>query len=968
MTQESILLKRIGAKIRISTQQKEEAEQLLNVTPLDVRELRAIHSELEENIKEIGHLYQKLCNLYTSGDQYSEDSLLQAHQDHWEKLRPLRNIVSDIAVKVNLKSDPDRPTSRGLLPSLKVEVFQGEVGKFQAFIDSFEASIDSRTDIRPTDKLNLLKSYLRGSPLTLVESFRATAENYSAAVQTLKDRYGNQLRYELSLVRGFLDLEAPAHNLKELNHYHSQYESIIRSLGNTGCDVKAHEYFFVRALKCRLNEETWNAMRPICNMDKNDLEEFRMSFNKLLSDMESGQTESRSQRSSQHNHDREKAKSSADSTSTHQKQKKQWRKQDVGNYHVSSKGERGSVYSQKTGGASPSPSTSGNQCLLCNENHYMYKCTKYSSAEERKRRASELRRCLNCFKPHASSDCTVNLQVCRNCHQGRHHALFCPGRNQDSTKSSNTKAAPVISTVESGGGELNNGAIPTAKAVVGGASNKVDSRVFFDLGAQRTFIRSDLVRQLNLKPTGTAELTIDGFTGPWPKRRYDVVSVVVSIGDKSRTVNAVVIDRLPDGIYTEGLGNTIKYLRNKGLKMADTTLTEDSVLRIGILMGTDYSMEYIKQFSLVDNIHLIETSGGYAVVGQLPPEIAQSHTSVASIVVADVNVGYDPVVGGTMSSDVERFIPQFWELESIGIREEKYTPEESSAYSAYHESVIYENNQYWVKLPWKLDRGHLPTNYHLAKHRLQSTLKKLEKNPNHVALYSDILEEQEKKGFIERVDDAKVTPSTHYLPHLAVVKDSKTTPIRIVFDCSARQDRKSNSLNDCLYSGPSLTEKLGKVLLKFRTNPFAFAADISKAFLRVGLQEEDRDYTRFLWPENPHNPESSFITYRFRSVLFGATSSPFLLQATLTHHLNKSESQYAEKIKESLYVDNLQGTMLSEPELIEFHHSVNQTMAEANMPLQSWCTNSTGFQEAVIIKLSDGQELLGIIWNDKVIV
>ena len=53
-------------------------------------------------------------------------------------------------------------------------------------------------------------------------------------------------------------------------------------------------------------------------------------------------------------------------------------------------------------------------------------------------------------------------------------------------------------------------------------------------------------------------------------------------------------------------------------------------------------MEHIKQFSLVDNIHLIETSGGYAVVGQLPPEIA------------DVNVGYDSVLGSTMSSDVEK--------------------------------------------------------------------------------------------------------------------------------------------------------------------------------------------------------------------------------------------------------------------------------------------------------------------------
>ena len=156
-----------------------------------------------------------------------------------------------------------------------------------------------------------------------------------------------------------------------------------------------------------------------------------------------------------------------------------------------------------------------------------------------------------------------------------------------------------------------------------------------------------------------------------------------------------------------------------------------------------------------------------------------------------------------------------------------------------------------------------------------------------------------------------------------------------------------------------------KVLLKFRTNPFAFAADISKAFLRVGLQEEDRDYTRFLWPENPLDPESNFITYRFRSVLFGATSSPFLLQATLTHHLNKSESQCAEKIKESLYVDNLQGTMLSEPELIDFHHSVNQTMAEANMPLQSWCTNSPGLQKAVSIEQSDEQKLLGITWNVK---
>ena len=57
--------------------------------------------------------------------------------------------------------------------------------------------------------------------------------------------------------------------------------------------------------------------------------------------------------------------------------------------------------------------------------------------------------------------------------------------------------------------------------------------------------------------------------------------------------------------------------------------------------------------------------------------------------------------------------------------------------------------------------------------------------------------------------------------------------------------------------------------------------------------------------------------------------------------------------------------MLSEPELIEFHHSVNQTMAEANMPLQSWCTNSPGLQKAVSIEQSDEQKFLGLTWNVK---
>ena len=37
------------------------------------------------------------------------------------------------------------------------------------------------------------------------------------------------------------------------------------------------------------------------------------------------------------------------------------------------------------------------------------------------------------------------------------------------------------------------------------------------------------------------------------------------------------------------------------------------------------------------------------------------------------------------------------------------------------------------------------------------------------------------------------------------------------------------------------------ILLRFRQYPIVMLADIEKAFLQVGIQEKERDVTRFLW-------------------------------------------------------------------------------------------------------------------------
>ena len=72
------------------------------------------------------------------------------------------------------------------------------------------------------------------------------------------------------------------------------------------------------------------------------------------------------------------------------------------------------------------------------------------------------------------------------------------------------------------------------------------------------------------------------------------------------------------------------------------------------------------------------------------------------------------------------------------------------------------------------------------------------------------------------------------------------------------------------------------------------STDIEKAFLNVGLDIEDRDVTRFFWLSKPTDPNSDLTTYRFKSVLFGATCSPFILNAVLSKHLNNPPFDFTE--------------------------------------------------------------------------
>lgn len=76
-------------------------------------------------------------------------------------------------------------------------------------------------------------------------------------------------------------------------------------------------------------------------------------------------------------------------------------------------------------------------------------------------------------------------------------------------------------------------------------------------------------------------------------------------------------------------------------------------------------------------------------------------------------------------------------------------------------------------------------------------------------------------------------------------------------------------------------------MIKFRLHEIAYMADIKKAFLQISLSERDRDAVRFLWFTGPPTEEKDekLRMLRMTRAVFGASSSPFLLAATIRKHL-----------------------------------------------------------------------------------
>lgn len=831
-----------------------------------------------------------------------------------------RIMKTDAIVKAIEKVTETNPMAVKL-PPINLPEFDGTLAEFDAFWEQFKACVE-RDDLAPVDKFNYLKGQLTGNAFKLIAGLPIEGASWDISVKLLESTYGNKKLKIRDLVNQLLNLPAANNNLSSLEKFRAEIEVVLARLQKLGCDIGNSAYLLTAIITKKLPHKAITYIQTREGDDYPDLDPLRSGIQSFIEHLQSHESPVVP--------NEEQGKRVARGS--------RLKKVTVNEVHQTPLKPTHKVKAS-------TPPRNSYSCVFCENNHTTDKCDKFKTVIARKKRVLELGRCTLCCGEHAVENCRVRLSRCSQC-GAMHHVNFClKSATAEQRVCTVGETKQPIST-----------ALPIGKLSVGGNKRIKKARVLYDQGSQKTFIHSNLVRELGLKNKGTLKLQITGFTGSYEIKEYDIVRVTVKDGHKFFTLEALVLDDLPSNIRVDGNKQCINFLQANKVYLSDSSLG-DVVSSVDLLIGADNYAKLVTGMGNFKGVSLLRTRGGHIPYGSIPSRFVTSEVHTQAALVTNV---------ATLPIKEYPDLSNLWRLDLMGIQKEKITQEEQAVVDSFNATVRYDNGQYWVGLPWAPNHPPLPMNYNLAANRLASSLKKLRTRPEHLKLYDQIIKDQVKQNFIEPVIETRVEKNSHYIPHLPVIRESKTTPVRIVYDASAKT-KNGVSLNDCLYTGPTLNDKLQDILVRFRTNDYAYTADISKAFLRIGLVEKDRNYTRFLWPTDPLNPESKFDTYRFKSVLFGATSSPFLLQKTVEHHLDSQNQnrELANKLKGEMYCDNIVGTINDETSLLKLYDATNQIMNVANMPLQEWTSNSEWLNEVIGEKGARSDNVLGLKWEYK---
>ena len=826
------------------------------------------------------------------------------------------------------------------LPKLLLPTFSGDPLQWQTFWDSFNAAINSNPSLSGVQKFNYLRTQLHGDAARVIAGFPLTDLNYEHSVTLLKERFGQSYKLVNAHMEALLNLGKPSNSLSGLQAFYDSIEKHMRALSSLGKSSDSYGSLLTSSILAKLPIETKKHMaREHGNIEWN-IDDVLAGTLKEIQILEMSQCTGKSM--------------SLDNTMP-----------TTGTFHASTeRTSRGHDEQQKK-----EP-----MCVFCKGNHKPIKCNKVIDPKERLAIVRRDNLCYNCLAKHKAAQCHSKF-TCRECRK-RHHTSLChafvvsdvqsppinnPPQPVNTVQASTQQPSPETSLTTMTPLSAHYTSVcllKTAIATVSSDTVTAAGNILFDEGAQRSFVTQQLANHLHLQPTHRETVSVSSFGAQVSSpNSLEVTTLFVrTLSGNHIPISVLIVPKLAAPIRNSVRTclKDLPYL--KDLPLAHP-VTSDENFDISVLIGADFYWQFVQD-------HIVRGKGptavqshlGYLLSGPLPLSRPMETTNLHIAILSCTNAAE-----GTEA---------FWESESIGTLPIGQTPDDIFLRQYMHTHITTQpDGKYSLRFPWKETHPPLPSNYAICSKRTRSLALRLAKTPGLLKMYGGIIEEQEKRGFIEKVNNISDQHDVHYIPHHPVRKDSTTTPIRIVYDCSCKQSPDAPSLNDCLHPGPPFLNDLCAILLRFRQHNFAFSADIEKAFLHIYLDKADRDSTRFLSLSNHMDEHSPFVTYRFRVVLFGATSSPFMLNAALTFHLTKYASPVSKDLLNNLYVDNVLSGCATKPAVLDFFNKSRSLLGSAGFNLRSWSSNCSDLQALAskqhVSESSNPVKVLGVYWDTK---
>ena len=211
------------------------------------------------------------------------------------------------------------------------------------------------------------------------------------------------------------------------------------------------------------------------------------------------------------------------------------------------------------------------------------------------------------------------------------------------------------------------------------------------------------------------------------------------------------------------------------------------------------------------------------------------------------------------------------------------------------------------------------------------------------------------------------TGPTHYTAHHEVLKpESKSTPVRIVFNSSASY--MGHVLNEYWAKGPDLLNNLLGVLIRFRENRVAFIGDIKKMYRTVKTSELDQHTHRFLWHDMNSTREPD--TYIMQRVSFGDKPSGTIAIIALRKTAEMMRNEYPEAtdiIQNNTYMDDIIESKDNFAMARKLSQHIERAIAKGGFQVKEWIFSGdiSKQEEKIMVEKphTSTEKTLGIKWS-----